>query len=60
LYKKPKSMNGVGIMLVAGAVGTFADLVYGYGYACKPYVTAWEQLQAEKMKKIKSSLQQQE
>jgi hypothetical protein len=38
LYKRPK--NGIGIMLVAGASGTFADLIYGWNVSCTEQVAA--------------------
>jgi len=43
LYKKPKS--GLGVMLVAGAAGTMADVAYGWTTACRPQVQAWQQAQ---------------
>jgi hypothetical protein len=42
LYKKPKGTSGLGIMLVSGAAGSLGDLVYGYTYACRPEVKAWQ------------------
>jgi len=39
--RKPKNVNGLGIMLVAGAVGTMGDWAYGWTTACRPYVDAW-------------------
>ena len=39
LVKKPR--NGIGIMIVAGAAGTMADLMYGWMHACQPQVKAW-------------------
>mmetsp|Transcript_14020 Transcript_14020/g.18274 ORF Transcript_14020/g.18274 Transcript_14020/m.18274 type:complete len:95 (+) Transcript_14020:137-421(+) len=37
LYRKPK--NGLGMLVVAGAAGTTADLIYGWTVACKPEVS---------------------
>jgi len=41
LYKKLPSNTGIGTMLVAGAAGTLADLVYGWNKACQPQVEEW-------------------
>lgn len=45
LYRRPK--NGIGVMLVAGGVGTMADLAYGWSTKCRPYVLEWQKHQQQ-------------
>ena len=34
-------------MLVAGGVGTMADLAYGWSTKCRPYVLEWQKHQQQ-------------
>ena len=46
LYRRPKT-NGIATMLVAGGVGTMADLAYGWSTKCRPYVLEWQKHQQQ-------------
>lgn len=45
MYRRPK--NGIAIMLVAGGVGTMADLAYGWSTKCRPFVLEWQKHQQQ-------------
>ncbi|GAX17511.1 hypothetical protein FisN_18Lh152 [Fistulifera solaris] len=53
LYKRPK--NGIAVMLVAGGVGTMADLAYGWSTKCRPYVLEWQKHQQAMQRNEKSN-----
>jgi hypothetical protein len=52
-YKRPK--NGIAIMLVAGGVGTMADLAYGWSTKCRPYVLEWHKHQQQMQQNEKTN-----
>lgn len=41
LYKKPK--NGIGIMVLAGTLGSLLDVGVGYMVTCRPQVDVYQQ-----------------
>lgn len=42
VLKKPPRTTALGIMFIAGGVGTAADFIYGWTIGCQSQVQAWQ------------------